>query len=375
MTEGRSPHAWKTGTSEASWALRKDGRYEEAWQLVSSRALPMDESKDAEALMEMVLCYPNMVASNRAYRRAAAALGHPLAMAYLYLYGHEYGEPVPEAILESDHELAKLIFRDCTEPPDRMFGEDSVPRAVKQDPAHTLYYFGEASPGNDGIGADLLAQAALVWHHPLAASRFLDILDNRKRSDPPLGVDESEILRQTAIHCLRIGALQRHAYAAAHLANCHFGVDWHGFALLPSERNLLQGAHLLSYFQPVSVSLDFHVILLDRLAKAPLLPLSVERAQELYVYGKANTPYMQDNWVGTKEHGTPRDIYTKVIRLCRAASVITMVHAWRRYRVPRDVCVMLGRMIWDTRAPRADAWCFAGDEGNEDQGSAKKQKQ
>lgn len=125
---------WKTGTSAASWELRRQGRYEEAWRMVEQGC----EQKDAEVLVEMCLCYPDAVNPQNEdhYVECAATQGHPVAMAMLVLGG--WSGYTRQQVFLTQHKLATLLLMQQHDQHD----DHTVLAALKESPANTYYWIG-----------------------------------------------------------------------------------------------------------------------------------------------------------------------------------------------------------------------------------------
>lgn len=103
-------------TSAASWELRRQGRYDEAWQLLVSAAMRGDEKAKAE----LWLCYHNSI----------------------YL---------AEGIAPPDYTTLLIV--------------------IETTPAHLLFRQGQNCTQHDMLGCiAFMKQAMDVWHHPRAAA-------------------------------------------------------------------------------------------------------------------------------------------------------------------------------------------------------------
>jgi len=296
---------WQTGTSAASWQLRSQGRYEEAWQLVKQGC----DRNDAEALMEMPLCYPDVQTLEERNNgvKLAAAQGHPVAMAM--------ASPEPN--------IATVL------------------QVMKENmPAHAAYWAGKEL---NQISLEMLF-AANKWHHPLAAAFLADRV--------PAFLDDGKDNRKERVHYLRIAAYQNCAAAIVDLAHYYF--NGYGTAV---HRSMHEGARLLSYFSPARqcrYALDLYSCLHARIiAKHELLD---DRLRELYVYGKAHTPTIVA--AASFADPSPRHVYFRVQTSCRATVLYVMWAFRREFRWPRDLCKMLAQWVWNDREKDAALWYY-----------------
>jgi TPR repeat protein len=296
---------WQTGTSAASWELRSQGRYEEAWQLVKQGC----DRNDAEALMEMPLCYPDVQTLEERNNgvKLSAAQGHPVAMAM--------ASPEPN--------IATVL------------------QVMKENmPAHAAYWAGKEL---NQISLEMLF-AANKWHHPLAAAFLADRV--------PAFLDDGKDNRKERVHYLRIAAYQNCAAAIVDLAHYYF----HGYGTAVHQA-MYQGARLLSYFSPArqcKYAADLYSCLRARIIAKH--ELSDDRIRELYVYGKAHTPtiiaaaFLADH--------SPRHVYLSVQTSCRSAVLYVIWSFRREFRWPRDLCKMLAQMVWNNRENDAALWYY-----------------
>lgn len=337
---------WRTGTSAASWALRRAGRYREADELLEKRA----KEGDAEALLSIYSLNYEGSLCGRLYSGdcfiplyKAKAAGHPVAEARR---GGEMSHALVAQSLHAQlmvciggypHALAKAILEEC-DPEAMWMLATRFPTANNSD--------------------HLIKELAHVDHHPMAAyccaeKGFTLALDRAKSRRA-----EDVACLCTKVMLLEIAVAQGHISAAYLLALVCFD---EGIPIVLQDAT--RGANLL-------VRILLHVngnYAMEWLATFKKRLNRVEQQQhcEFYVYGKhwrelpkAETmfPFHHSSALAERH---PRRIYDSSRAACQAAAAtIAGLLRYRCYKQP-DMARLLGRMVWESREREASQWWAA----------------
>jgi len=337
---------WRTGTSKRYWALRAEGRCEEALKLIRAAA----RNHDAEALFELAEVHrwdelgverSSIVCGQ--YVRKAAKLGHPRAVILRLDYETvEYARDNRQAIglfIEAcDDYLAKWhwfteLDSASFERRDRVsWGRKSrelLELAVKTDGLPESHYRVAT------LGARDFELAARLGFPPACISY----------ANPDFTTDfsESESMSMAKrCHYLDIGARQGHGECINALCRLLFEQesvrDWGRAARLITSDYTGDGVRS-SWLQRRRPDV------MD-----PSKVFGVQRLRELYAYGRY---FERTTVVGH----APLVAFSRQVRNAAARSTVTLLGVLRRrLRCPKDIALMLARPLWESRELRTEVW-------------------
>ena len=366
--QGRTS-TWRTGTSEAAWALRREGKYKEADALLLERA----RLDDAEALMDLYLlwfhgnspatCHGQVLAKKQGFngrvprpefraffRDATMETGHPVVRAWMTMRWEDERD-------ERDWAQMETLDTKCS--------PDAISRMF-QHPSPTARWRAVGwRRESEFIANPIVQHLARVDRHPLAAFELgMAILRSGK-------IEDMEVyLRNSAdiLFYLGIAADQGHVLAACNIARlcfsydlpCH-NVNWgrgarylvQALAVTPRESSATQ---LMSERLTLTRSTELGY---DQVAgHRAFSPVTNHRLRELYWYGRAaktDLAFLDMR----RENCHPRFVYLVAIKKARSAALAFM-HALRMHpvfrRTPKDIVEVLARQVWESRMSYTSEW-------------------
>jgi len=381
---------WQTGTSAKSWALRRQGRYKEADQMLLD-AMKGDGDAEAYFTMYMLSGYQGSLCSTH-YSHVdsiillrAAKYGHPVATS-LCCHADDI-ERHARSVRNHPFALYEILERVPVVMHERMgmpSQEDLIERIVWEDEPESLWRVSKAVHNRD-VSDALVERLALHHHHPMAAHQLgrehrnvLEIGKMLGYQDGCAGPSLSDVIFRS-VAAFEIAASQGHMDAAYCLASILFDPK------VPiSVQDANRGARLLvDILVRSNGNPEKHYVgLLHTRLDPDLTRWQPDRAREFYHYGKnwhqlpkADVMFPLDiqkhnerTWVSrwgelpAIDLGPlhPKRVYLEMHKACQHATIILLGLLLRRRhlfpRVPRDIVHKLAHLVWDEREREAGSW-------------------